>query len=273
MTTPIDRKYVDIDLSVTPDDIPDNPGLIEENEDDLMAAAGAGLMGSFESEFPNLMLPKAERRELAKENWAFQRKTIAKIYSQGQTSACVGFGMAQATETAYTRRFGLEHHVSLSGMFLYRYIGRSLMSGAMISDGMKRMATVGTLPLANDENIPKFDLTWPLLDYRPKPPSGWEGKIQHRVTKWATARGEDEIESALANNFTGIVGRSGHCVPYVGLKVEGRDAFVPYANSWGSRWSDRGMGYDSTRVYRKLTLYVVLEVAVPKYVADSLPDI
>jgi len=258
---PIDRKFVDLDLSDVPDG--EGTGLIEETESQVLMATGE--MKSFEEEYPALMLTKDERRELALKNWDKQLDTIEKIYSQGQTSACVGFGIAQAMEITYTRRFGEENHTSLSGMFIYRYIGRTLMSGAMISDGMKRAANIGTLPMTGSENEDKFDLTWDRLAYRTDPPSGWEDKIQHRVTKWATARGADEIESAMANNFCGIVGRSRHCVPYVGLKVEGRDAFVPYANSWSPSWGDDGIGYDSLRVYRNLTLYVILEVAVPSF--------
>ena len=273
MPTPIDRKFVDIDLSIVPDDHIDSdqngPGLIEETDDEVLAASS--LMSSFETEYPHLMLTKSERKELAKKNWESQQKSVSQIYSQGRTSACVGFGSAQALELTYNRRYGKEDHVSLSGMFVYRYIGRTLMSGAMISDGMKRVSKVGTLPLSNPENDSRFDLTWNILDYRKKPPSNYKEKIQHRVTKFGTARGGDEIESALANNFCGIVGRSRHCVPYFGLMYEGNDSFVPYANSWSSSWGDNGIGYDSFRTYRNLTLYVILEVAVPTFIQIPVP--
>ena len=255
----IDTKHIDVDFTVIPDD--QTTGLIEESDDDILMAAGE--IGSFESEYPSLMVPPSKRKDLAILKWPRQRRTVRRIYSQSRTSACVGFGSAQALEVTRTRRYGRKYHVSLAGMSVYKEIGRSLMSGAMISDGMKQIVNVGALPLDTPENNDKYDLTWGITDWSRRFPRGWEKHAnQFRVSKWATARGTDEIESALLNDFTGIVGRSRHCVPYVGLTYDRNSPVVTYANSWSGNWGDEGIGYDSQRTYRNLTLYVILEVVV-----------
>lgn len=262
----IKREYIDYDLTVVPQD--QSTGWIEQTDEEMLAAYGP--MKGFEEEFPEFMVSKADRKAMAAEKWPLQRETVRRIYSQGRTSACVGFGAAQALETHYTRRFGAANHVPLSGMSVYKEIGRSLMSGAYIPDGMNQIGRVGALPLNTPENKEKFELCWDIIDWSSRFPNGWEQKCPCRVTKFAKAQGPDEIESALLHDFVGIVGRSSHCVPYVGLTYDRDDPIVPYANSWGN-WGDEGFGYDSKRVYGRLTLFLILEVAVPQYI--PIPDV
>ena len=254
----IDSKYIDVDFEV--EESEDQPlGLIPESDDEIMMAAGE--LQGFEEAYPKLMVPKAKRKEMAEEKWPQQRKTVVNIVSQGRTSSCVGFGSAQALEVTRTRRYGVKNYVQLSGMSVYKSIGRTLMSGAMISDGMKQIVNVGALPLSNAENDAEFDLTWDIIDWSRRYPRGWqEHAAPFRVSKWATARGDDEIESAMLNDFCGIVGRSRHCVPYIGMTHSGRSPVIPYGNSWSKNWGDGGIGYDSQRVYRNLTLYLILEI-------------
>jgi len=257
----IDQKFIDFDFENVP---LDQRGLLVETEDQIMEASQESgvMLASFEDTYPQLMVPRGERKERALRNRDKWRSTVARIYSQGRTSACVGFGSAQALETTRTRRYGVANHVPLSGMSVYKEIGRTLMSGAYISDGMKQIVSTGALPLDTPENRGKFNLVWGLQDWSSRFPSGWEKNANpFRVAKWATARGSDEIESALINGFTGIVGRSRHCVPYVYLDYDGNSPYASYANSWGN-WGDKGFGYDSKRVYGDLTLYLILEVVV-----------
>ena len=54
----------------------------------------------------------------------------------GSEGSCVGFSICQAIETTLTRNYGRRHWVSLSGMSLYKRIGRSAGSGAYIPDGI-----------------------------------------------------------------------------------------------------------------------------------------
>lgn len=254
----MDTRFIDVDLSVVPDD--QSAGLIEQTDDEIMASFGPSL-GSFEDDYPHLMVPRAKRKEYAERNWATQRKTVHQIYSQGRTSACVGFGAAQALEVTRARRYGVENHVSLSGMFVYKHIGRTLMSGAYIPDGMETIVEKGTLPLSSPENDDRFEHTWGLQDWSSRiPREAYSTARNFRVSKWGIARGKDEIESAMLNNLCGIVGRSRHCVPYVGLTWHRGGFYVPYANSWSFDWGDEGFGFDSERVYRNLSLYLILEV-------------
>ena len=256
----IDKTHIDVDFTVVPDE--QTTGLIDESDDEILSAAGD--IGSFEAEYPSLMIPKSKRKDLANLNWSKQRQTVAQIYSQGRTSACVGFGSAQALEVTRTRRYGTKNRIALSGMSVYKEIAiGSLVSGAMISDGMRQIVNVGALPLANEVNNEQFDLTWGVVDWSTRFPSGWEEHAKSfRVSKWARARGSDEIESALLNGFCGIVGRARHCVPYVGLAWSKNSPVAAYANSWSENWGDRGFSYDSQRIYRALTLYVILEIVV-----------
>mgnify|MGYP003135063204 CR=1 FL=1 len=251
---------IDVDFTDIPEG--EGTGLIEETHDEIMMASG-DVLGSFEDTYPKLMIPKHDRKAIAELQWPKQRRTIRQIYSQGRTSACVGFGSAQALEVTRTRRYGNAQRVALSGMSVYREIGRTLMSGAMISDGMKQIVSTGALPLSTLENDAKYDVTLDRLDYSGRIDRNWEEHAApFRVSKWATARGSDEIESALLNNFCGIVGRSRHCVPFVGLTWRSNTPCAAYANSWSSNWGDQGIGYDTQRVYRNLTLYLILEVVV-----------
>lgn len=258
---PLDAIDVDFDSD------PHDTGLIPQTFDEVLAGAES-IVGSFEETYPQLMVPRSRRKEIASQKWNPQRATVKQIYSQSRTSACVGFGSAQALETTIVRRYGSANHVKLSGMSVYKEIGRTLMSGAYISDGMNQIVTTGALPLATPDNKDRFPLTWGLLDWSGRFPTGWERAAnEFRVAKWATARGADEIESALLNDFTGIVGRSRHCVPYCGLTYEGRNSYAAYANSWGSDWGDLGWGYDSSRIYDNLTLFLILDVVVPDWLS------
>lgn len=258
----IDRKHIDVEFDSVPDQ---ETGLIEQTDDEIMAAAGD--IGSFEDSYPSLMVPRAERKARALVMRDRYRASVTISAGQSRTSACVGFGSAQALETRLTRTYGKSNYVQLAGMSVYKEIGRTLMSGAMISDGMNQIVQVGALPLSTPENDQRFDLTWDRLDWNGRFPRGWEKHAnEFRVTKWATAKGADEIESALLNGFTGIVGRSRHCVPYVYLDYNANDPVAIYANSWSSNWGDEGFGADSQRTYRSLTLYLPLEIVVPDFI-------
>ena len=131
---------------------------------------------------------------------------------------------------------------------------------------MKHMVDKGTLPLT-EENDDDWTRTWRRMNWRGRIAQADYGYAKNwRVSKWARAQGPDEIESALVSGFCGIVGRQGHCVPYLGLTIDQGKPYAAYANSWGTRWGDRGIGYDSYRVYRNLTLWLALEVVIPYYV-------
>jgi hypothetical protein len=146
-------------------------------------------------------------------------------------------------------------------MSVYDLIGRSLMSGAYIPDGVQCLIETGPLPLDTTENRAKYAVCFPGLSYKWKRPAGWQNVAKlFRVTKAAKAQGTEMIASALLKKRCGIWGRKRHCVPPCYLDFDGNSPMVAYPNSWGA-WGDEGWGYDSESVFRDLVMYVILEVA------------
>jgi hypothetical protein len=248
------KRLIDYDFTIVPDD--QSTGLIEQTEDELLAAF-AGLPW-FDEICADEMVPSNQWEARSEKTKAAYRGTVARIYSQGRTSACVGFGTAQAVETTCTRRYGRKNWVPLAGMDVYSDIGRSLMSGAYIPDGIQRASEIGVLPLRDPATVGKFAVTFPGLEYKWNRPSGWELTAGHfRVTKAAKVQGKEMMVSAALKGRCIIVGRSRHCVPYVYYDYPN----MAYANSWTPDWGDDGFGFDSERTFGGLVGYVPLEVA------------
>lgn len=255
----IHSSFVDLDLTNVPAD--QSSGLVELPENEMVARLAA--VPNFSEKFPQYMVPKSQWAERIGRVSKQMRGTVTKIYSQGNEGSCVGFGSAQMLETTLRRRYGIKHWVSLSGMSIYKRIGSSANSGAMIPDGMDAVL-VGALPVDSPENKAKYQHTHPRTGFRTSLPSGWQETAKLFCgTAWAKASGAEEIMSALLNDFCGIVGRDGHCVPYVMPEQYETGGFCAgYANSWDSDWGDSGFGYDSERTMDRLTCYVLLDVCV-----------
>lgn len=255
----IHPSFVDLDLSNVPDS--QATGLVELPENEMTARMAA--VPNFSEKFPTYMVPRSQWSDRIGKISKNLRGTVTRIYSQGQEGSCVGFGSAQMLETTLRRRYGIKHWVSLSGMSIYKRIGSSPSSGAMIPDGMDAVLE-GALPVDSPENKAKYAHTHPRTGFRTPLPSGWQQTAAlFRGTNWAKCSGADEIMSALLNEFCGIVGRDGHCVPYVLPEQYENGGFCAgYANSWDSDWGDEGFGYDSERTMNRLTCYVLLDVCV-----------
>ena len=254
----VDRRFIDVDLSVPPEG--HATGLIEQPPAELLASYQD--LPWFDEICRDDMVPRSQWRDRAERVKAALRGTVAEIYSQGRTSACVGFACAQACETTHNRRYGRRHRVPLSGMSVYDQIGRTLMSGAYIPDGVAFLQQAGPLPLQTAATAAKYAVTFPGLEYRWSRPAGWRDVARlFRVTKAAKAQGADMVASALIKGRAGIVGRDNHAIPYVLLDFNGSAPVACYANSWSKDWGDAGFGYDSERVFGGLVMYVILEVA------------
>ena len=252
-------QWIDLDFEAV---VPDDHGLGCNIQPESQLLAAYDSLPWYDEVCADEMVPRSQWRDLALAIRADLRATTAEIYSQGRTSACVGFGTAQAIETFLNRVYGRKHRVALSGMSVYDQIGSTLMSGAYISDGMAFAQQTGPLPLDTPENRRRYPVCFPGLDYRWSRPAGWRDTARlFRVTRAAKAQGTEMIASALLKRRTGIVGRSKHCVPYVYLDFSGRSPVAAYANSWSKDWGDGGFGYDSERVFGSLVMYVILEVA------------
>lgn len=254
---PVSSAFVDNDLSVPPPGL--GTGLI-----DLPAAREGELfrsMQSFEAARPGQMVPRSEWKDRAMRLEKQYRDDVTQIYDQGSNGSCVGFASAQMLETTLRRRYGLKNWVCLSGMSIYKRIGRSSGSGAMVDDGMDAVIE-GVLPADTPENIARFKHTHNFRNFNTPLPSGWQetGKL-FRGTKFVVARGIDEIFSALVNGYAGIVGRQGHSIPYVYGTFSGDKPLVAYANSWKPSWGDQGFGFDSENITRNITCWILLDVA------------
>jgi hypothetical protein len=251
------KKIIDYDFSIVPAD--QSTGWIEQPSEELLGAFAD--IPWFDEICAEDMVPRDQWKARSEATKAAYRATVRRIYSQGKTSACVGFGTAQAVETTLTRRYGAKNWVPLSGMDVYSDIGRSLMSGAYIPDGIARATEIGVLPLRDPTTEGRYAVTFPGLEYKWARPAGWKPVAgMFKVTKAAKAQGKEMIASALIKGRTGIYGRKRHCVPPVYLDFEGNTPLAAYANSWGN-WGDNGIGYDSEGVFDSLIMYVILEVA------------
>lgn len=249
-----DSRWIDVDFTIPPED--QATGLIEQPPAELLGSYAE--IPWFDELCASDMIPKSEWRARSEATKAAFRKTVVEIYSQGRTSACVGFGTAQAVETTLTRRYGVKHRVPLAGMDIYTDIGRTLMSGAYIPDGIKRVSEIGVLPLRTPATQGKYAVTFPGLEYRWSRPAGWrEVSGWFRVTKAAKVQGAEMHVSAALKGRAIVVGRKQHCVPYLLYDWPN----MGYANSWSAQWGDAGWGYDSERTFRDLVGYVILEVA------------
>ena len=249
------KDAIDYDFTNIPDD--QSTGLIEQPPAELLASFAD--LPWFDELCASDMVPRSEWRARGNATKAAFRASVAEIYSQGRTSACVGFSVGQGVEGTLTRRYGLKHRVPLSGMSIYDQIGRTLMSGAYIPDGVKCASDVGPLPLRTAETQAKYAVTFPGLEYKWKRPAGWENVSRlFRITKAAKVQGAEMHVSAALKGRWIIVGRQRHAIPYGYYDPE---KGMAYANSWSSSFGDAGWGYDSERTFANLVGYVILEVA------------
>jgi hypothetical protein len=256
MTIP--SKFIDYDFSVVPPG--QSTGWIEQPSEELLGAF-ADIPWFDEINGGAEMVQRSEWAARSAATKALYRATTRRIYSQSNTSACVGFGTAQAVETTCTRRYGASNWVPLAGMDVYSDIGRTLKSGAYIPDGIKRAQEIGVLPLQDPATAGKYAVTFPGLSYKWNRQAGWKDVAKlFRVTKAAKVQGADMMASALLKGRCVIVGRSSHCIPYVYLDFSGNSPVACYANSWAASWNDEGFGYDSERTFGGIVGYVVLEV-------------
>lgn len=251
------RVVVDSDLSLVPPS--QAAGLIDMPDNELMMRTSH--LPTFEAARPGMMVPRSEWQDRSQRMLKQYRDDITEIYSQGNFGSCVGFASAQMLEVMLRRRYGVQNRVSLSGMSVYKRIGSGPNSGAMVADGMDAVIE-GALPTDTAENKAKYAHTHPLRSWSTQLPNGWRETAKlFRGQNFAVARGLDEIGSALINGFCGIVGRQGHCIPYVYLDFSGTKPVCAYANSWDTDWNDAGFGYDSESVTRNITCWILLDVA------------
>lgn len=171
---------------------------------------------------------------------------VSRIYDQRQEGSCVANASCQAHEIVQTKQSGTA--VQLSAISLYKRIGRSAQSGAIVSDGWKEMHRRGVLPLDTPENRAKFgDAVMPNTGFSRPFPANWEAtaKLFAGLEAW-NINSTVGLMTAVLQGHPVVVGRDGHSIVYTRITRGSQRAKVAkYANSWSEGWGDKGFGYDS----------------------------
>ena len=186
---------------------------------------------------------------------------VTRIFDQGQEGSCVANASSQALEIIQALQFGKENVVHLSAISLYKRIGSSAQSGAVVSDALDEIKARGVLPLDTPENRKVFgDAVMPNTGFREKYPDNWEATAaKFKGVEAFELRKIAELKTALCLRYPVVVGREGHSICYVRLMTRNGRLVVKYPNSWGS-WGDvggendefaGGFGYDSESQIRK----------------------
>lgn len=254
---PINPNFIDVDF---PDDARFTFG-------DLGVAAFGPPRATYRDVAP--VIPESQWPTLAKEMadaGGGASQLVTRIYDQENEGSCVANACSQAHEIVQASQFGKENVVHLSAISLYKRIGRSANSGAMVSDGLDEMAERGVLPLDNPENRAKFGAAvMPNTGFRTAYPTGWEAVAkQFAAHEWLIVESVNELISALLNQHPVVVGRSGHSIVYCDPVYNDGTLLVKYCNSWGD-WGENGFGYDSLRLIRSSAswAFALRSVVVP----------
>ncbi len=195
-------------------------------------------------------------------------RLVTRIYNQKREGSCVANACSQAHEILQAVQLGKDNVVHLSAISLYKRIGRSASSGAVVSHGLKEMKSRGILPVDNEPNRAEFGSTvMPNTGFKERYPNNWEQTAaKFAGVEYHSVETVEGLMTALCNQFPVIVGREGHSICYVRPMVNDRNQFVvKYANSWGN-WGDEGYGYDTLSQIKKSArwAFVLRSVTVRK---------
>ena len=198
---------------------------------------------------------------------------VTRIFDQKQEGSCVANACAQAHQIIQARQFGVDSVIDLSAISLYKQIGRSASSGAMVSDGLEVMCSKGILPLDTPKNRELFGkAVMPNTGFNTKYPDDWQvtaellvGLEYHRCT---TPRG---LYTAGVNRDPIVVGREGHSICYARPRRKGAVRSFAYPNSWSLNWGvalgnlTGGWGIDTQGQTEKSakSCYVLRAVKIP----------
>jgi len=244
----IDPKFLDVDFDLDPNYVKGYEG--KQPELGVMLDSYADVAHVYDEK----TLKEAAAR--IKETGGGCSRLVTHIKNQSQEGSCVGNGTTAAAEIILAKQFGRDRVVELSAMSLYKRIGRSAQSGAVVSDAWKEIEARGVLPLDTVENKQRFKHTHPATGFSKPLPNGWEETAKlFRGLEATICRSSQEVMSALADRVPVVVGRRGHCICYCDLLFDGK-FIVAYVNSWG-KWGspgghmEYGFGFDSEQVIKE----------------------
>lgn len=196
------------------------------------------------------VIPESQWKELADQiqsKGGGTSRYVTRIFNQKQEGSCVANASSQAMEIVSCKQFGKNRVVHFSAMSLYKRIGRSPQSGAVVSDAIEELVNKGLLPLDDEQNKTKFKHYMPNTGWSTPYPTGWEDTAKmFKALEWTEIDSYAELVSALLFHEPVVVGRSGHSICYCDFLYKDGEPMVKYANSWGD-WGDKGYGYDTLR--------------------------
>ncbi len=197
---------------------------------------------------------------------------LRRAYNQKQEGSCVGNATTQGVEEVGYKQIG-DRMPELSAISLYKQIGRSAGSGAMVSDAMVAIEETGILPLDTPVNRERYgNHVMPPTGFSTRFPDGWkETAAKFRGVEFLVIRNSvNLIYSALCQGHPVVVGREGHSILYQRVMMRNGRRVVKYINSWGN-WGDAGgnldagFGYDTESQIRKSAswAFAIRSVTVP----------
>jgi hypothetical protein len=260
---PIDPRWLDVDFSKQPGEFMgalELPPLYAAQA--IAAAANVKTLPGFKP------IPKAEWSQWAARFPVERMAKSVRNRTKQTMGSCVGHACANGIEAAEYMMAGDLFFRRISGMSMYKRIGRSPSSGAYIPDAYDEISR-GILPVTGQGYPHEFaqDTGWstPL-------PSGWESTA--RFWRAAVVSIDDEesafrwlMDCRMRTQF----GRSSHSISgFCVMYSNGKWIWV-YENSWGE-WGDFGVGagYDS-RFYDSFGAQPALRDEVPVLLARELP--
>jgi hypothetical protein len=241
-------------------------------DDAIMASS----CSEFESSFS--LIPRNEWREIAEIRRRAMKTLIPDRRNQGREGACVGNAATRSQEYCDAVAFGPDRRIPLSAMGVYKRIGRSAQSGAVIADALEVMKTGGSLPLDSDEARRIFEAefgfppahTHPATGFSTRLPNGWQqtGELL-TIDEYWRIRSIEGFVTALFSNLGVVYGRSRHAICGIDWLESGGKEYIEYDNSWGAQ-----LGQQRVRLRRaalaRATAHLRL-VCRPDHEGNSIP--
>lgn len=189
--------------------------------------------------------------------------------------SCVGHACANEIEAGCYHMGGDWLFRRISGMSMYKRIGRSPNSGAYIPDAADEIFSRGILPVTGEPYPHTFDQD---SGWSTPLPSGWEdtGRLWKAVV-YSTDDEEAGFRVGMDWRLYRQIGRSSHSLGAGGVTKKSQTSATWlwwYENSWGDDWGDLGksIGYDS-RFYSGYVYQPVLRDEIKVLMARELPAV
>lgn len=254
MALDIPAEFTDVDFTKFPQYVAGDNGM-------------AALRGykQFELEYADVVLTEAEMRAAIEKLEADNTGSewlVKEIKNQRNEGSCVGNMGTGGLQLISAQQVGVENTPVLSAMSVYRNIGSSPNSGAMVSDCLDFISEFGALPQDTPENVAQFgaDVCTPATGWSTiGRQNTWSAKRnqvagQFRLLEWTVFRTYEGVISALLNGWFVGVGRAGHSIILVRPAIRNGSIGAVYANSWSTDFGfaagnmPGGFGFDSKSV-------------------------